>query len=295
MGNEHLYYNRRKMKTFYRKVIVRKNDRVFHINMLESMNSSIVHSIFADFCYNIEEERSETMQDINIFLAFGAGFLSFISPCCLPLYPAFLSYITGMSVSDLKEENAMLRKRSMLHTAFFLLGFSLVFIAIGFSTSFIGSFFQDYKDLIRQLGAIFIIVFGLIIVGVFQPKFLMQDRKFTFKSRPSGYIGSILIGLAFAAGWTPCTGPILVAVIGLATTNPESAMLYMIAYILGFAIPFFVLSFFITKMSWIKRHSGTFVKVGGYIMIVMGVVLYFNWMTKIIVYFSSLFGGFTGF
>ncbi|AWC30850.1 cytochrome c biogenesis CcdA family protein [Bacillus cytotoxicus] len=235
------------------------------------------------------------MQDINIFLAFGAGFLSFISPCCLPLYPAFLSYITGMSVSELKEENAMLRKRSMLHTAFFLLGFSIVFIAIGFSTSFLGSFFKDYKDLIRQLGALFIIVFGLIIVGVFQPKFLMQDRKFTFKSRPSGYIGSILIGLAFAAGWTPCTGPILVAVIGLATTNPESAMLYMIAYILGFAIPFFVLSFFITKMSWIKRHSGTFVKVGGYIMIVMGVVLYFNWMTKIIVYFSSLFGGFTGF
>ena len=88
-------------------------------------------------------------------------------------------------------------------------------------------------------------------------------------------------------------GPILVSVIGLAATNPESAMIYMIAYILGFAIPFFVLSFFITKMSWIKRNSMAFMKVGGYIMIVMGVFLYFNWMTKIIVYFSSLFGGFT--
>ncbi|PFM83730.1 cytochrome C biogenesis protein, partial [Bacillus thuringiensis] len=156
------------------------------------------------------------MQDISIFLAFGAGFLSFISPCCLPLYPAFLSYITGMSVSELKEENAMLRKRSMIHTAFFLLGFSIIFIAIGFGTSFIGGIFTDYKDLIRQLGGIFIIVFGLIIVGVFKPKFLMQDRKFTFKNRPSGYFGSVLIGLAFAAGWTPCTGPILVSVIGLA-------------------------------------------------------------------------------
>ncbi|MGU3443340.1 cytochrome c-type biogenesis protein CcdA [Bacillus cereus] len=235
------------------------------------------------------------MQDISIFLAFGAGFLSFISPCCLPLYPAFLSYITGMSVSELKEENAMLRKRSMIHTAFFLLGFSIIFIAIGFGTSFIGGIFTDYKDLIRQLGGIFIIVFGLIIVGVFKPKFLMQDRKFTFKNRPSGYFGSVLIGLAFAAGWTPCTGPILVSVIGLAATNPESAMIYMIAYILGFAIPFFVLSFFITNMSWIKRNSMAFMKVGGYIMIVMGVFLYFNWMTKIIVYFSSLFGGFTGF
>ena len=235
------------------------------------------------------------MQDISIFLAFGAGFLSFISPCCLPLYPAFLSYITGMSVSELKEENAMLRKRSMIHTAFFLLGFSIIFIAIEFGTSFIGDIFTNYNDLIRQLGGIFIIVFGLIIVVVFKPKFLMQDRKFTFKNRPSGYFGSVLIGLAFAAGWTPCTGPILVSVIGLAATNPESAMIYMIAYILGFAIPFFVLSFFITKMSWIKRNSMKFMKIGGYVMIVMGIFLYFNWMTKIIVYFSSLFGGFTGF
>ncbi len=256
--------------------------------------SRIVHSILCVFV-TIFRERSGMMQDISIFLAFGAGFLSFISPCCLPLYPAFLSYITGMSVSELKEENAMLRKRSMIHTAFFLLGFSIIFIAIGFGTSFIGGIFTDYKDLIRQLGGIFIIVFGLIIVGVFKPKFLMQDRKFTFKNRPSGYFGSVLIGLAFAAGWTPCTGPILVSVIGLAATNPESAMIYMIAYILGFAIPFFVLSFFITKMSWIKRNSMAFMKVGGYIMIVMGVFLYFNWMTKIIVYFSSLFGGFTGF
>lgn len=235
------------------------------------------------------------MQDINIFLAFGAGFLSFISPCCLPLYPAFLSYITGMSVSDLKEENAMLRRRSMLHTSFFLFGFSIIFIAIGFGTSLIGDFFTTYQTLIRQLGAIFIIAFGLVIVGVFQPKFLMQDRKITFKSRPSGYVGSVLIGIAFAAGWTPCTGPILAAVIALGATNPDSAMLYMIAYILGFAIPFFILSFFITKMNWIKKHSASFVKFGGYIMIVMGVLLYFDGLTKIIIFFSSLFGGFTGF
>ncbi|CAM4366038.1 hypothetical protein BAMA_03550 [Bacillus manliponensis] len=235
------------------------------------------------------------MQDVNIFLAFGAGFLSFISPCCLPLYPAFLSYITGMSISDLKEENAMLRKRSMLHTAFFLFGFSIIFIAIGFGTSLIGDFFTTYQDLIRQLGAIIIVIFGLFIIGVFKPKFLMQDKKITFKNRPSGYFGSILIGVAFAAGWTPCTGPILAAVIALGATNPDSAMLYMIAYILGFAIPFFVLSFFITKMNWIKRNSTSFIKVGGYIMIAMGVLLYFDGLTKIIIFFSSLFGGFTGF
>ncbi|MFD3445637.1 cytochrome c biogenesis protein CcdA [Microbacteriaceae bacterium 4G12] len=235
------------------------------------------------------------MQDINIFLAFGAGFLSFISPCCLPLYPAFLSYITGVSVSQLKEEHGMLQKRGMLHTAFFLLGFSIIFIAIGFGTSFIGSFFIDYQNLLRQLGAIFIILFGLIIVGVFTPTFLMKDRKFTFQSRPSGYFGSVLIGIAFAAGWTPCTGPILVSVIALAATNPSSALMYMIAYVLGFAIPFFILSFFITKMTWMKKHSGIIVKIGGYIMIGMGILLYFNGLTKITIFFTELFGGFKGF
>ena len=235
------------------------------------------------------------MTDVNIFLALGAGFLSFISPCCLPLYPAFLSYITGMSVGELKTENAMLQKRSLLHTIFFLLGFSAIFIAIGFGTSFVGSFFLEYKDLIRQLGGIFIVLFGLIIVGVFKPEFLMKDRKLEFKNRPSGYFGSSLIGMAFAAGWTPCTGPILSAVIALAATNPGSGVLYMVAYSLGFAIPFLILSFFVGKMKWIRKNSGKIVKVGGYLMIVMGIVLFFDWMTKIITIFSGMFGGFTGF
>ncbi|MEH7107356.1 MULTISPECIES: cytochrome c biogenesis CcdA family protein [Bacillaceae] len=235
------------------------------------------------------------MSDVNIFMAAGAGFMSFISPCCLPLYPAFLSYITGMSVGELKGENAMLQKRSLLHTLFFIIGFSIIFIAIGFGTSLLGNFFLSYKDLIRQLGAIFIILFGLMIVGILKPEFLMKERKIEFKHRPSGYIGSILIGMAFAAGWTPCTGPILGFVISLAASNPGSGLAYMIAYTLGFAIPFFILSFFIGRMNWIKKNSATIMKVGGYIMIVMGILLFFDWMTKIIQIISPLFGGFTGF
>ncbi|KOP82262.1 hypothetical protein AMS60_06985 [Bacillus sp. FJAT-21945] len=235
------------------------------------------------------------MTDLNVFLALAAGFLSFISPCCLPLYPAFLSYITGMSVGELKEENGMLQRRSMLHTLFFLIGFSLIFIALGFGTSFLGNFFADYKDLIRQIGAIFIFFFGLLIVGFIKPEFLLKERRFEFKNRPSGLIGSSLIGMAFAAGWTPCTGPILGAVISLAASNPNSAMFYMVAYILGFAIPFFILSFFIGKMKWIRKYSGTIMKIGGYIMMVMGIVLFFDWMTKIIAILTPIFGGFTGF
>src|SRR5690625_3347158 len=122
------------------------------------------------------------MSEVNIFLAFGAGFLSFISPCVLPLYPAFLSYITGMSVEELSSENK-LNKKSILHTIFFLLGFSVIFIMLGFSTSLIAEFLKTYQDIIRQLGAILIIFFGLIIVGVLNFNFLMKERKVTIKNR----------------------------------------------------------------------------------------------------------------
>jgi len=233
--------------------------------------------------------------DINIFIALGAGFLSFISPCTLPLYPAFLSYITGMSLDELKTEKGMLQKRAILHTLFFLVGFSIIFIAIGFGASLANEFFQNYKDLLRQGGAILIVIFGLMIVGLLQIDFLMKDRKFQFKNRPTGYFGSALIGVAFAAGWTPCTGPILASIILLAGTNPDSAMLYMLAYFLGFAVPFFILSFFISRMNWIRKHSQKFVKIGGYIMIAVGILLFFDGMTYIIRIISTVFGGFTGF
>ncbi|TLS37429.1 cytochrome c biogenesis CcdA family protein [Pseudalkalibacillus caeni] len=236
------------------------------------------------------------MTDVNILLAFGAGFLSFISPCCLPLYPAFLSYITGVSVAELKEENGMMQKRAILHTVFFLIGFSIIFLVLGMSTSLLGTFFIKYKDLVRQVGAIIIVLFGLVIVGLFQPKFLMKERKLHIRNRPSGYFGSILIGMGFAAGWTPCTGPILAAVIALGVTNPNAGMLYMIAYTLGFAVPFLLMSFFIGKMQWIKRNNQKIVKIGGYLMITMGVFLYFNWMTLFTSFLvNKVFGGFQGF
>lgn len=231
------------------------------------------------------------MDDINLLIAFGAGFLSFVSPCVLPLFPAFLSYITGMSVSELSEDNKMLTKKSMIHTILFLLGFSVIFIMIGFSTNIVSEFFITYQGLIRQIGAILIIFFGLVIVGVLNFDFLMQDKRLTFKNRPTGFIGSFLIGMAFSMGWTPCMGPILVIVISLAATNPSQGMVLMISYILGFAVPFLVLSFFVGRMNWIRKHSNVIVKVGGYVMIAFGVALFFDWMTKL----TSVLAEWTGF
>lgn len=231
------------------------------------------------------------MDDINLLIAFGAGFLSFVSPCVLPLFPAFLSYITGMSVSELSEDNKMLTKKSLTHTILFLLGFSVIFIMIGFSTNIVSEFFITYQGLIRQIGAILIIFFGLVIVGVLNFDFLMKDKRLTFKNRPTGFIGSFLIGMAFSMGWTPCMGPILVIVISLAATNLSQGMVLMISYILGFAVPFLILSFFVGRMNWIRKHSNVIVKVGGYVMIAFGVALFFDWMTKL----TSVLAEWTGF
>ncbi|MTH51832.1 cytochrome c biogenesis protein CcdA [Bacillus mangrovi] len=234
------------------------------------------------------------MADVNAVLSFGAGFLSFVSPCCLPVYPAFLSYITGMSVQDLKSGQAMRQKESMLHTFFFLLGFSSIFIALGYGTSLIGNLFISYQDLLRQIGAILIVFLGFVTMGILTPSFLMKERKLHFKHRPAGYAGSILIGLGFAAGWSPCIGPILTAVMGLAGTNPESGMVLMLSYALGFAVPFFIMTFFLGKVSWISKHTVSFMKAGGGIMVAMGLLLFFDGMTVIIRYFTEL-TGFSGF
>ncbi|WP_026570269.1 MULTISPECIES: cytochrome c biogenesis CcdA family protein [Sediminibacillus] len=227
--------------------------------------------------------------ELNIFIAFGAGFLSFISPCVLPLYPAFLSYITGMSVNEIKVENGMLNSKSIIHTVLFLLGFSSVFVLLGFFTTFIGEFLLTWQDAIRQLGAILIVFFGLVIIGVFNFQFLMKDHKIVFRNRPGGFIGSFLIGMAFSMGWTPCTGPILGAVISLSADNPELGMVMMTAYSLGFSAPFLILSFFVGKMKWIKRNGPRLVKIGGYVMIFMGIALFFDWMTDLTSYLAGWF------
>lgn len=119
--------------------------------------------------------------DLNLFLAFGAGFLSFISPCSLPLYPAFISYITGMSLDDLKSDSKRMSKSGMLHTLFFLIGFSLIFIVLGFGSSFVGKFFIENQTILRQVGAIFIVLFGVMIAGLFTPQFLMREKSFNLK------------------------------------------------------------------------------------------------------------------
>ncbi|QQE76327.1 sulfite exporter TauE/SafE family protein [Brevibacillus composti] len=233
--------------------------------------------------------------NLSVFLAFGAGFLSFISPCCLPLYPSFVSYITGITMDEIKKGRAVFQRQALLHTLFFILGFSIVFIALGLSTSWLGSLFASQKDLIRQLGGILLVIIGLVMLQVFKMDWMMKTWKIDLKSRPLGYTGSTLVGITYAAGWTPCVGPILSGIIILGVNDPGRALTYTLAYTAGFAIPFFVMTFFISKVKAIMKYSDKLMKLGGALMILFGVLLYTDKMTDITQVLIRMYGGFTGF
>ncbi|WP_018751530.1 cytochrome c biogenesis CcdA family protein [Paenibacillus sanguinis] len=230
------------------------------------------------------------MADIHLGIAFGAGIASFISPCCLPLYPSYLSYITGLSVQQLKTEQGKreVRFRTMTHTLAFILGFSVVFYTLGFGAGLFGEFFNQYRVLIRQLSAILIMVMGLVLLGLFQPQFLMKERKINLTSKPAGYIGSFIFGIGFSAGWSPCVGPILAAIIAMAVTEPNTWIRLITAYTLGFALPFFILAFFIGSTKWILKYSAVIMKIGGALMLLMGVLLFTNRMAQITIWLQQI-------
>lgn len=226
---------------------------------------------------------------INVWIAFGAGIASFISPCCLPLYPSYLSYITGISVKELKEGNNVKRVRlqTLLHALFFIVGLSVVFYTVGWSTGQLSDFFRDYRDIIRKLSALLILMMGLIMLGVFQPKMMMREMKLSLKWKPAGYLGAFLVGIGFAAGWSPCVGPILSSILALTATQPDTWFVMMTAYCLGFAIPFLALAFFVGSTKWIVRYSTIMMKVGGAVMLIIAVLMFTDQLTQITIWFNA--------
>ncbi|MDF2921979.1 MAG: ccdA [Paenibacillaceae bacterium] len=228
------------------------------------------------------------MRDVTVWMAFLAGMASFISPCCLPLYPSYLSYMTGISVSELKSgsDNGRARIRTVLHSVCFSFGFSVVFFTLGWGAGQLSDLFIDYKDLIRQLAAILILLMGLFMLGVFQPQFLMKERKWRVSAKPAGYAGSFLIGVGFAAGWSPCVGPILSAILALSLARNGEWLSLISAYSLGFAIPFIILALFIGSTRAILRYSGFLMKAGGGMMVLIAVLLYTDRMTRITIWFN---------
>ncbi|QQK80045.1 sulfite exporter TauE/SafE family protein [Salicibibacter cibi] len=231
--------------------------------------------------------EAETMLFVGMMLALGAGALSFLSPCVLPIFPAYMSYITGISVKELQgDHDEKIRRQLLSHSLFFLLGVSLVFIGLGAGASFLGQWVQnlligDTGLLIQRIAGIFIIFMGLFVAGWITIPTLMKEKRLRYKKKPVGFMGTFFVGLGFAAGWTPCIGPIFGSILLLAASNPGQGIFYTMFYVIGFALPFLILTFFLGSTTWIVRHSGVIMKIGGALMVIMGLVLFLGLMPYI--------------
>jgi cytochrome c-type biogenesis protein len=177
----------------------------------------------------------------------------------------------------------------MSHTLFFILGFCTVYYTLGYGTNVFAEFFDQYADLIRMLSAILIVLMGLFLIGVFKPQLLMKERRMPIDpNKRTGYIGSFIFGVGFSAGWTPCIGPALTAILALAASSPGTWFQLTTAYALGFAVPFFILAFFIGSARWLLRYSEAMMKIGGAVMIAMGFLLFTDRMTSITVWLNTV-------
>ncbi len=220
-------------------------------------------------------------QDLSLWLAYGAGVFSFLSPCVLPLVPSYVAFITGLSFEELTqgERQGGIRRIILIHSLLFILGFSTLFTALGASASFVGRFLAEHRDVIRIAGGILVILFGLFISGILSLAFLQREKKFHFQNKPLGYIGSFLVGVTFAAGWTPCVGPILSSILLYASTADDlkTGMLLLFFYSLGMGLPFFICSMalntFLSFFQKAHRFLGLFTKVGGILLIIVGMLL----------------------
>lgn len=231
----------------------------------------------------------ESMQQISLLAAFTAGLLSFISPCVLPLVPSYVSYITGLSVEQLASEETRHRYRRViiLNSLLFIGGFSSVFIAFGASASLIGQLLFTYQDLIRKLGGILIVVFGLYLLGVLNLSFLKTEKRYHFSNKPAGYLGSFVIGVAFAAGWTPCVGPVLGTILLYASTRDGllDGVTLLTAYSLGLGLPFFLTAMgvnrFLDYFKQVRSYLWGVSAVSGVFLVVVGAMIYANSLTMI--------------
>jgi cytochrome c-type biogenesis protein len=237
---------------------------------------------------------SET--EVGIFIAFTAGIFSFLSPCVLPLVPSYLTLVTGMSLEDL--EAGVNRKATFIHSLLFVLGFSVIFILLGASASFLGQFFRQYEIWIARVGGLVIIILGLHLSGVFKLTPLMREKRMHFNNKPAGYIGTFGVGMAFGAGWTPCIGPILGAILtyGFSQDTMWAGVGLLTVYSAGLAIPFLIASLaldsFLQAFKKFRRWIPVVEKASGIMLVVLGILLLtgkFTVLTAVLARFTPEF------
>lgn len=222
--------------------------------------------------------------DVSLVIAFTAGLLSFVSPCVLPLVPSYITYITGLTLEELTSDTERARVRGVIivNSLLFIAGFSAVFIAFGASASLVGQLLSTYQDFIRKLGGILIVLFGLYVMGVLRITFLMKEMRVHLKSRPAGYAGSVLVGVAFAAGWTPCVGPILGTILLYAGTSDSmlTGVTLLAGYSLGIGLPLFITALavdsFLHAFAKIRKYLYGLSIASGLFLVLVGGMLYTN-------------------
>ena len=228
---------------------------------------------------------------LNLLIAFSGGFVSFLSPCVLPLIPGYISYISGQTLDKIIDE----KKSILLKIVFFSIGFSIIFIFFGITASFIGKFFITYSNQLRIIAGLIIILFSLQLIGIINSKILNSEVRFFTKNYSNNLIFPTLVGAAFGFGWTPCIGPILGSILALASleSNLENSILLLSCYSLGLAIPFIIAGYavqkFITLSNKIKNYTSYISKVGGIILLITGILIITNKLQSLGFYILEIF------
>ncbi|MDO8602678.1 MAG: cytochrome c biogenesis protein CcdA [Candidatus Omnitrophota bacterium] len=227
--------------------------------------------------------------EVSVLVAFSAGVLSFLSPCILPLFPSYIAYITGRSFDDIKSSrrSSDITRLTVINSLFFILGFSIVFILMGVALSYFGSFLGIKRIWLERIGGVVIILFGLDIIGILKTRFLSHGKGIVLKRKNFGYLGSLLVGVAFAFGWTPCVGPILASILIYASTleSLSKAVTLLLAYSMGLGLPFLIAGFAINKFLFLFAKFKNFMRfaplVSGAFLIVMGIILFSGQFSRI--------------
>jgi cytochrome c-type biogenesis protein len=234
---------------------------------------------------------------VSLVTAFVAGLISFVSPCVLPIVPGYLSFISGVNVSQLKgqETPSELARRVAWTSVAFVLGFSTVFVALGAAATLVGYYLQQYKRVLALVGGAVIVLLGLHTAGIFRIKWLLYEKRAEVKSRPIGLIGAYVVGLAFAFGWTPCIGPILGAILLYASQQETvtQGVLLLTAYSLGLGIPFILaglaINGFFAAFGQLRKHMKLVEYAAGALLVGVGLLLMTDRLTLIAQYVTRLF------
>ena len=236
------------------------------------------------------------MENVSFLTAFAAGLISFLSPCVLPLVPGYISIISGFSLDQLKDDQqkATLRRTLLINSMMFILGFSITFITLGASATWLGQVLASRMQLLYRIAGLVIIVFGVHLLGIIKINFLYRDKRFHNVEKPRGLLGALVLGLAFAFGWTPCIGPILAAILTIASTREAigEGVALLAVYSMGLGIPFLLTSLglnqFLKFYGRFKRHFRAVEVASGALVIAVGVLILTNNLSRLAGWFSFL-------